>query len=171
MNGLLEQSFEAGNIAVCVKDAGGRVLMQNDYCREVCGERCGEVCEVGCMELYAKDKSTQWKNWGSRLYKNSHVHDSYYDVTLLCSQQHMITFLQPLEEKYEMALAYYRDRGLTSRETEVVFLAIRGISNPEICRRLSISMPTLRTHLNNIYRKFRELGESPEFIPANRLPG
>jgi DNA-binding CsgD family transcriptional regulator len=70
-----------------------------------------------------------------------------------------------------MALAYYRDRDLTRRETEVVSLTIRGVSNPEICEQLSISRATLRTHLNNVYRKFRDLGEVPEFMPANRIVG
>ena len=70
-----------------------------------------------------------------------------------------------------MALSYYRNKGLTRRETEVVSLTIRGISNTDICKSLSITRATLRTHLNNIYHKFRDLGESPEFFPANRTPG
>jgi DNA-binding CsgD family transcriptional regulator len=166
---ILESSLEASSVAVCVKDRNKHVLSQNDYCRELCGERCGEVCETGCMELYAGDKTQQWKDWGSRVYKNSFLHGSFFDVTLLCSSESIITFLQPLKDRYEMALAYYRDKGLTKRETEVVSLTIRGVTNPEICKALSISKATLRTHLNNIYHKFRDLGEIPEFMPANRM--
>ncbi len=169
MNNILESSLDASHVAVCVKDRNKRVLSQNDYCRELCGERCGERCETGCMELYAGDKTRQWKDWGSRVYRNSFLHGSFFDVTLLCSSDSIITFLQPLKERYEMALAYYREKGLTKRETEVVSLTIRGISNPEICNALSISKATLRTHLNNIYHKFRDLGEVPEFMPANRV--
>ena len=123
------------------------------------------------MELYADDKSHQWKDWGSRIYKNKQIHGSFFDVTLLCSEKHIITFLQPLKEKYEMALAYYRSKGLTRRETEVVSMTIRGVSNADICEQLAISRATLRTHLNNVYRKFRDLGETPDFIPANRVHG
>ena len=47
-------------------------------------------------------------------------------------------------------------------------LTVKGVTNPEICKTLSISKATLRTHLNNVYRKFRELGETPEFMPAAR---
>jgi DNA-binding CsgD family transcriptional regulator len=168
MNGILEASLLAGDVAVCVKDADKKVLMQNEQCRSICGECIGETCERGCMELYANDNSHQWKGWGSRVYKNSYIHGDFYDVTLLCGTGSIITFLQPLKEKYEMALSYYRDKGLTRRETEVVSLTIRGVSNTEICKSLSITRATLRTHLNNIYHKFRDLGESPEFIPANR---
>ena len=171
MDSLLEQSLNADNVAVCVKDTEKRVLMQNDQCRSICGDCVGETCERGCMELYANDKSHQWKDWGSRVYKNSYMHGAFFDVTLLCSSGTLITFLQPLKEKYDMALSYCRNKGLTRRETEVVSLTIRGISNTDICKSLSITRATLRTHLNNIYHKFRDLGESPEFFPANRTPG
>jgi ATP/maltotriose-dependent transcriptional regulator MalT len=171
INLLLEQSLETGEIGVCVKDVQRKVLMQNERCREICGDIRGRACEQGCMELLAQDRSQQWKNWGTRVYKNSLINGSFNDVTLLCSKQRIITFLQPLKDKYEKALAYYREKGLTQRESEVIALTIQGKSNSDICENLSISRATLRTHLNNIYRKFRDLGETPEFIPANRISG
>ena len=168
---MLDESLRSGNIAVCVKGADKKVLEQNDQCRSICGDCVGQVCEKGCMEIYAEDGAQQWKGWGSTVYRNSHIHGDFFDVTLLCSNENIITFLQPLKDKYEMALSYYRDKGLTRRETEVVSFTIRGISNTEICKQLSISRATLRTHLNNIYRKFRDMGETPEFFPPNRVPG
>ncbi len=168
---ILEKSLEGGNIAVCVKDSSKKVLTQNEYCRTACGDRVGEICGVGCMELYANDRDHQWKDWGSHVYKNSKVHGNFYDVTLLCTAQRIITFLQPLKEKYATALACYKEKGLTKREIEVIFLTIQGVSNSDICRRLAISKATLRTHLNNVYTKLRKLGDLLEFIPANRLIG
>jgi DNA-binding CsgD family transcriptional regulator len=43
-------------------------------------------------------------------------------------------------------------------------------SNGNIFRCLSISRPTLRTHLNNIYHALRDRREAPEFMLAGRLP-
>jgi DNA-binding CsgD family transcriptional regulator len=166
---LLEESLQASDIAVCVKNGNKEVIEQNELCRQICGECVGEICERGCMELYAEDNLLQWKDWGARVYKNSHIHGAFFDVTLLLSGKHIITFLQPLKDKYEQAIAYYQEKGLTRRETEVVSLTIRGDSNVDICQSLSISKATLRTHLNNIYRKLRDLGEEPAFIPANRI--
>ncbi|UCC56351.1 MAG: helix-turn-helix transcriptional regulator [Gammaproteobacteria bacterium] len=165
----LEQSLESVEIAICIKDSGKRVLSQNEYCRRICGDQSGKVCNQGCMALYASDRKQQWKDWGPRVYRNSLIHDSFHDVTLLCSAEHIITFLQPLSEKHAQALEYFRGKGLTRRETQIISHVIQGISNTSICKRLAISKATLRTHLNNIYRKFRERGELPEFIPANRL--
>jgi ATP/maltotriose-dependent transcriptional regulator MalT len=167
---MLDETFMDGEIAVCIKDTGQRVLMQNDHCRAICGDRLGQRCETGCMALYAADGAHQWKDWGSRVYRNSFIRGGFFDITLLESARNIVTFLQPLKGRYEAALEWYRDKGLTRRETQVVELTIRGASNNDICNRLSISMATLKTHLNNVYRKLRERGETPAFLPACRLP-
>jgi DNA-binding CsgD family transcriptional regulator len=164
----LESSLKKGDVAVCIKKSKKRILMQNESCRTVCGDRQGKVCRDGCMEIYGNDTSRQWKGRGSHGYQNSEMHGGFYDVALLCSREHIITFLQPLGERYELALKYYRGKGLTKRETEVMLFTICGSTNSEICRQLSISSSTLRTQLNNIYNKLRDLGEMPEYIPANR---
>lgn len=171
MSALLDTTLDAGHFAVCVKDRNKTVLMQNDECRSICGDCLGEVCQRGCMELYARDNDQQWQGWGSRVYKNSEMNGGLFDVTLLCSNDNIVTFLQPLKEKYEAALAYYQDKGLTRRETEVVGMSIKGVSNQQICDALSISKATLRTHLNNIYHKLRDQGEAPRFMPASRVTG
>jgi len=41
----------------------------------------------------------------------------------------------------------------TARELDVVELALTGASNKVLVRQLKISLPTLRTHLQNIYAK------------------
>jgi HD-GYP domain-containing protein (c-di-GMP phosphodiesterase class II)/DNA-binding CsgD family transcriptional regulator len=45
--------------------------------------------------------------------------------------------------------------GLTTREVEVLGLVARGCTSPEIARRLSISVKTVRNHLEHIYVKAR----------------
>ena len=42
---------------------------------------------------------------------------------------------------------------LTPREQEVLGLLVRGLSNPEICRRLVVSEATAKTHVAHILRK------------------
>ncbi len=169
MESVIEQTFLSDDMGVCVKDTSGKVLQQNALCLDICGDCSGDVCEVACMELYAKDESQQWQNWGSRVYKNSFAHHAYYDITLLCTENRMITFLQPLKEKYKMALSYYEQLNLTKRETEIISLIIQGVSNLDICEKLSISKATIKTHLNNIYKKVSDQGIELKYIPKNRL--
>ncbi|MFE4669051.1 response regulator [Streptomyces sp. NPDC056716] len=43
--------------------------------------------------------------------------------------------------------------GLTARETEVLVLIAGGLSNQEIARRLTVSVATVKTHINNLFAK------------------
>lgn len=164
-----DTAFTSSDLGVCVKDSSGKVLQQNKLCLDICGDYLSEVCNVACMELYAQDKSRQWSDWGSHVYKNSYVHDGYYDITLLCSNKRMITFLQPLEGKYKKALDYYKVLNLTKREAEILFYIIKGVSNSEICNNISISKATIKTHLNNVYKKANHMELELKYLPVNRL--
>lgn len=42
---------------------------------------------------------------------------------------------------------------LTPREKEVIGLVARGLTNREICDRLWLSMPTVKTHIGNLMAK------------------
>ncbi len=165
---IVEKVFQEDNFSVCIKDITGKVLMQNKSCTKICGNYNNKICDIGCMQLYAKDTSQQWQNWGSRVYNNSFVHNAYYDITLLCSDEYLITFLQPLKEKYKQALSYYQDINLTKREMQIITCLIQGKSNSLICRDLSISKSTLKTHLNHIYRKINDSGKSAKYLPYKR---
>ncbi len=47
-----------------------------------------------------------------------------------------------------------RDLGLTAREAEVADLVVTGLDDREICRKLGVSKPTLRSHISAVFRKF-----------------
>ena len=168
LEAILLESLEEGGMLVCVKDIDRKVLKQNAGCKRLCGDREEQVCGDGCMAVYENDDTQQWKHWGSRTYRNCRIYASYYDLTLLCSDQHLVTIMQPLEEKQAIALKYYRELGLSRRETEVITQVIAGLNNAEICEKLSISNSTLRSHLNSIYHQVHEAGGSLEHIPGER---
>lgn len=46
-----------------------------------------------------------------------------------------------------------RPAGLTERETEVVVLVARGLSNDEIARQAGITRATAKTHISNVLAK------------------
>lgn len=169
MEDILKQAFLGESMGVCIKDLTGRVLKQNKLCRKTCGNRMEETCTIACMELYAEDETWQWDKWGSSVYSNSFVHNAYYDITLLCNEEHLVTFMQPLEKKHRTAFSYYEKLNLTKRETEIISLIIQGVSNQNIHEKLSISKATLKTHLNNIYKKANGKGVKLKYIPSKRL--
>lgn len=168
LDSLLLDSIEQAGMAVCIKDVNKTVLKQNHKCIKLCGQLENQVCNDHCMAIYNADDSQQWDKWGNRSYPNSYLHDDYFDVTLLCSEQYITTILQPLKQKHAEAIAYYSNMGLSKREMQVISKAIANLSNEEICHQLNISKPTLRSHLNNIYRKVDEAGRSLKYIPPKR---
>ncbi|RLA52627.1 MAG: hypothetical protein DRQ65_06785 [Gammaproteobacteria bacterium] len=168
LDAILLESLEEDGMLLCVKDIDRTVLKQNGDCKKLCGDREGQVCCDGCMEIYDNDDTQQWNHWGNRTYGNCYIHDSYFNVTLLCSDRYLITIMQPLEEKQAIALKYYREVGISKREMEVITQVIEGFTNAEICEKLTISNSTLRTHLNSIYNQVYEAGGSLEHIPRER---
>lgn len=55
---------------------------------------------------------------------------------------------RPLDRSDRRAMA-----ALTPREKEVIGLVARGLTNREICDRLWLSMPTVKTHIGNLMAK------------------
>lgn len=164
----LESSLTENKIGFCIKDKEKQVIYQNQICIDICGELQNCFCHIGCMELYENDDTQQWKNNGSCVYKNTYVHEQFFDITVLANENQLITFLQPLHINHQQAIAFYENVGLSDKELKVITLVIENNSNEKICELLNISKATIKTHLNNIYRKVREQGEEPRYIPHQR---
>ena len=47
----------------------------------------------------------------------------------------------------------FRDRGLTTRESEALALLVAGLRNQEIASAMYVSHDTVKTHLRNVFRK------------------
>ncbi len=91
------------------------------------------------------------------LFPNTKIGDEYFDIFFLHDSGHRIVFLQPLQQQYEAWLKRFMNRGLSPRELEVVRLGLQGLTNSQLTRKLGISRATLKTHLNNIYKKIPEV--------------
>jgi DNA-binding NarL/FixJ family response regulator len=60
---------------------------------------------------------------------------------------------------------------LTSRQQELLRLVADGNTNSQIARRLSITEGTVRTHLENIYRKLDVSSRAAAITRASGHPG
>jgi DNA-binding NarL/FixJ family response regulator len=58
-----------------------------------------------------------------------------------------------LLQKLDAEVRYSASSGLTERELQIVRLAAKGHTNPEIALELSVSINTVKTHLRKIYEK------------------
>jgi DNA-binding CsgD family transcriptional regulator len=53
----------------------------------------------------------------------------------------------------EISAEFLTKYGITERERELILKVMQGKSNADIARELFISLPTVKTHLHNIYKK------------------
>ncbi|MEV6759728.1 response regulator transcription factor [Streptomyces sp. NPDC051105] len=61
--------------------------------------------------------------------------------------------LERLSQPEPAPVASEAPDGLTARETEVLVLIAKGLTNQEIARRLHVSTATVKTHINNLFAK------------------
>ncbi|MCM2322125.1 MAG: LuxR C-terminal-related transcriptional regulator [Oligoflexia bacterium] len=157
----LRDLTEEDGCTVCIKDIEGRVEYQNAKCLEACGERTGLVCKDGCMELYSAKTGKKGGEARPILMPSRKIRDKHFDALFLRGKSHLTTILYPIEEQISESVKALDGFDLTPREKEIAELLVRGLSNREIMAQLFISKPTLKTHVNRIYKK---LGPAREKI-------
>lgn len=144
--------MENQQIGTCIKAINKEVLFQNEKCIESCGEMKGKICDKGCMADYLFTP-------GMSLLKNSQVDNTQLDAVVINDGKTLTTFLYPYPtneielKNVEEELVLY---GLSKSEVCIFLLVIKGKKNRDILAQLFISKSTLKTHLNNIYKKLPE---------------
>ena len=145
------------NVGICVKNLKREVLSQNQLCIDSCDNMIGKICDKGCMNNFDAEKNPGTElNEGMTLIKNSPANDGYVDAVVINDGQNLTTLIYPLENKLigiDKASSQLSQFGLTKSEVAIFKMVMQGTNNNEICKVLFISRATLKTHLNNIYKK------------------
>lgn len=141
------------NVIVCKKNQFYTVKEQNIACKKLCGNKLGMKCTTDCM-LYTESLSHKkgWDN-GIKVFENKLIHDEYFDIVYIIEKKSFTSLLIPLKKKHQKIIRYFKRYPLSNREAEVLNLKVKGHTNHEICERLFISLGTLKTHINHIYKK------------------
>ena len=140
-------------MGICVKDSQLMVVQQNGICRSVCGDNLHQRCNFGCMEIVDKLDPVERIQEGFNTFKKVMVNHKLCDVNLLITKGEIVTMLHPLIEGVEKIKAMIEEYNLTAREGQVFELLVENFRNREIAKELYISLATVKTHLNNIYKK------------------
>ena len=69
---------------------------------------------------------------------------------ILDSNKHKIEFSQPLKSRLESSKKY---KSLSKREFEVFKYLASGLSSKSIAEKIAVTLPTVKFHLKNIYKK------------------
>ncbi|AHZ84695.1 helix-turn-helix transcriptional regulator [Bdellovibrio bacteriovorus] len=146
-------------LGLCVKDQDKRVLYQNENSINTCGNMLGEQCTKTCMTLYKKIEECSAISEGMKLFKATEIEGHKVDALIVNDGDKITTMLYPLdesEEKFQKQEVYFREKGLTKSEIRIMQMVLQGMTNANIAEKLFISKATLKTHLNNIYKKLPE---------------
>ena len=136
-------------IGICIKNTSKEVIFQNEICIKTCGDMRDQICNKGCMAFYVETP-------GMWLLKNSEVDDTQVDAVVINDGKTLTTLLYPrtqTEDELRDAEEKLTFFGLSKSEVTIFLLVMAGKKNRDILKQLFISKSTLKTHLNNIYKK------------------
>ena len=139
-------------LGTCIKTTDKKVTYQNEICIKTCGDMKGQICDKGCMSSYLLTP-------GMSLIKSTEVDNSNVDAVVINDGNTLTTILYPntkSEEELKREKENLISFGLSKSEIAIFLLVMSGKRNRDILQQLFISKSTLKTHLNNIYKKLPE---------------
>jgi len=132
-------------LIICRKDSHNKVSYQNKESQSLCGALDGAICDQ-CPEPKDRQQASsdvvQFKN---KSYTRMTVPEGSSHVTVMAEREEIAPNMDSLIAT------------LSKRELEIAKRIIAAHPNSRIISELVISKSTLKTHLNNIYRKAPEL--------------
>lgn len=146
------------DLGICIKDKDSKVISQNEICISHCGDLAGQICNKGCMTNYNCDAPLPLNN-GMKLIKNAKTEKGSVDAVIISNGETITTLLydlKPREELIENDLQDLEQYHLTKTEKTILRMILNGLTKREIIKQLFISEATIKTHLNNIYKKLPE---------------
>ncbi len=163
----LKKAQNSEKFGICIKSKNAVVEFQNQKCFDLCGDQLNKKCEKGCMLRYAKSKADPAFDHSYKIIKNMESNDALVDAIIINDGQNITTLLlekNPAVEEQMIQISRFK---LSNSEMNVMEKYLLGFSNDEISKQLFISNATLRTHLNNIYKKIPEAYKR-EIIAAHK---
>lgn len=138
---------------VCIKSEDLTVEYQNIACKKICGDQFGNICSKGCILLITNDTRTSECSREFRFYKNMKVNNNLTDCLVLFDKQKVISLISNLESAVTELINKTAGYGATPSELKILRLYLEGKCQNQIAESLFISISTLKTHINNIFKK------------------
>lgn len=144
---------QSNGIGVCIKDITGLVTEQNDACRKICGNQVGQVCEKGCMARYKISVVSPAFDVGIHPLSQVETDNVRVEAVIINDGTHLTTLLLDAAVSLRPKLEHLQRFGLTATESVVLEHYLFGLTRTQIATKMCISIKTIKTHLNNIYKK------------------
>lgn len=146
-------NFKGVSVGLCIKNSENRVIFQNNCCQKICGASIDSSCRKGCLNQYSEEEKQIMLFRGFQKHNSIEINGIIVDTTVVNDGEHVITILHPKVDILEKQIQMLKEYNLSKREVEISILILKGLSRKEVRSILEISHDTLKTHLNNIYKK------------------
>lgn len=150
---LVAGSDTENGVGICIKDSQKLVKFQNDACILKCGLLAGKVCTKGCMEKFEQTLAGTVKQDGIYNFLDINVDGVIVDSCVVKAGETLTTLFHQRSSDLRDRIREYTMYGLSKREVEILRLVLERKTRKEITNYLCISLSTLKTHMNNIYKK------------------
>lgn len=150
---LVAGADSENGVGVCIKDSSRMVKFQNDACILKCGLLTGKVCTKGCMEKFEQTLEGTKKQDGIYNFLDINVDGVIVDSCIVKTGDSLTTLFHQRTSDLRDRIREYSMYGLSKREVEILKLVLERKTRKEITNGLCISLSTLKTHMNNIYKK------------------
>ena len=99
--------------------------------------------------------TSRGRHFGSPPQTIHNVHGSAEscDAVVIRTGSNIITLLFSRQSQIESELAMFERIGFSKMEKAIALLLLDGLSNKDIANKLFISVATVKTHVNNLYKK------------------
>jgi len=168
--------------SVTIFDQFLAVHYANPAAREICAELLGKRTAENPPEQFLRNfLSGQNKTWQSGFRKtvlspslrlfNVHVFPVFHDELTIKNKELYVASLIPesLAPDHNFLEINTGKYNLTPRELEVLDLVLKGYRNQDIADALFVSLHTVKTHLQNIFKKMGVTNRTGLFYKMSRL--
>lgn len=155
-NELLDM-FDFDDVSICVASADKKVLFQNSGCESICGSQIDKFCKK-CQDAFSTADQQKLHPFAKRSAATFSTQKNIANTTCTVYRHEeknnkILTVFSKTAKKKQNFTQYFRKKKLTKREIEIAHLILKKESNANMCALLNVSKSTLKTHLNNLYKK------------------
>lgn len=150
----MKETVQGSAVGLCVKDAQGLVTYQNEPCLQNCGNQMGQKCALECVANANLENKRVSGQEGLNYHSGTSINKNAVDAVMVKETDgQQTTLFYPRKDSVEAQFEELSKYGLSKRESEILGLVLQRSTRKQIAEKLCISLSTLKTHLNNIYKK------------------
>jgi len=158
-NDMFELMVNQSQVGILTFDDYFKVHYSNPAAKEYCAELCDKQKQITSLESFLKqyfmdNVSPVWRFGLEKELLSNSLHKYTMKVIPTVKNGSSIYTVYLFPSLTTNRIDSWMPDDLTSREKEIIPMISMGLTNQEIADRLIISLSTVKSHVENIYRKF-----------------